>query len=68
MDARQANQAIKEASKEGKNTYYLANSLNETERYGVRIYAARTKSGSSQVRELGSGKWVNKSFSDLYHQ
>ena len=69
MTARQANQAIKDASREGKNSYYA----NAWPHYGIRVYQARTILNSngdsvSQVRELNSGKWVNKSFTAIYHQ
>jgi hypothetical protein len=72
MNTRQANQAIKEAAKEGKNAYYSDSgraSYSTTYGYnGTRVTRARTKGGAQQVLELWSGKWVAKSFSDLYYQ
>ena len=65
MTSRQANQAIKEAAKEDRSTYYW----NPEGQYGVRVYRVRVKAGVAQAMELNSGKWADlASFSDLYHQ
>lgn len=64
MTSRQANQAIKEATKQGKNTY-----LPSPTGFGIRVYRVRVKDGISQARALSSGVWFDLgSFSDLYHQ
>ena len=71
MTTRQANQAIKEASEEGKYAYYTNPKLVTYGTYGyngTRVVRARTKKGVQQVLELWSGEWVDCLFSDLFTQ
>ena len=64
MTSRQANQAIKEAANNGKNTY-----IPSPTGYGIRVHRARVKNGICQARAISSGVWFDlDSFSTIYHQ